>query len=81
MVQIPQRFTVLSIVGNYVPPLQQKRSTDGNQEARENQYSGTHPNSPSFTTSFLQPGKQIADAQRGLNVENIQEMPPIQFWF
>jgi len=53
--------SVLSIVGNYVrTALQQKRSTDGNQEAQAvvNQYSGTYPNPKAFTTSFSNQEKQ-----------------------
>ena len=76
--------SVLSIVGNYVRgALQQKRSTDGNEEAQAvvNQYSGTYPN-PQAVHTLFSPNQEDAIAQdaaqqTGLNVGTIQEMLPI----
>ena len=76
--------SVLSIVGNYVRgALQQKRSTNGIEEAQAvvNQYSGAYPNPQAVHTLFSpNQEQQIAQdaAQRtGLNVGTIQEMLPI----
>jgi len=58
MVQIPQRFNQSCQLWHYVrTALQQKRSTDGNQEAQAvvNQYSGTYPNPQAVHNLFSQP--------------------------
>ena len=76
--------SVLSIVGNYArSALQQKRATDGEQEAQAvvNQYSGTYPN-PQAVHSLFSPNQeeqiaQDAAQQTGLNMGMIQEMLPI----
>lgn len=76
--------SALSIVGNYVRgALQQKRSTDGNEEALAvvNQYSGTYPN-PQAVNRLFSPNQaeqiaQIVAQQTGLNVGTIQQMLPI----
>jgi len=69
-------------VGNYVrAALQQKRSTNGYEEAQAvvNQYSGTYPN-PAHTLFSPHQEQQLAQdaAQRtGLNAGTIQAMLPI----
>ena len=76
--------SALSIVGNYVrSALQQKRATDGNEEAQAvvNQYSGTYPN-PEAVHRLFSPNQQQQVAQdtaqrTGLNMNTIQEMLPI----
>lgn len=76
--------SVLSIVGNYVrSALQQKRATDGDEEAQAvvNQYSGTYPN-PQAVHSLFSPNQEEHVAQEaaqrtGLNVDTIQQMLPI----
>ena len=76
--------SALSIVGNYVrSALQQKRATDGNEEAQAvvNQYSGTYPN-PQAVHTLFSPNQQEQVAQdaaqrTGLNVNTIQQMLPI----
>lgn len=76
--------SALSIVGNYVrSSLQQKRATDGNEEAQAvvNQYSGTYPN-PQAVHSLFSPHQQEQVAQKvaqmtGLNLGTIQQMLPI----
>lgn len=76
--------SVLSIVGNYVrSALQQKRATDGNEEAQAvvNQYSGTYPN-PQAVDRLFSPNQvaqiaQVAAQRTGLNAGTIQQMLPI----
>jgi hypothetical protein len=76
--------SVLSVVGNYVrAALQQKRSTDGYEEAQAvvNQYSGTYPNPQAIHTLFSpnqeQQLAQDAAQRTGLNAGTIQAMLPI----
>lgn len=76
--------SVLSIVGNYVRgALQQKRSTDGYEQAQAvvNQYRGSYPN-PQAVNSLFSPNQvqqiaHIAAQRTGLNVGTIQQMLPI----
>lgn len=76
--------SVMSIAGNYVrSALQQKRSTDGNEQAQAfvEQYSGTYPNPQAVHTLFSpnqqQQLAQTAAQQTGLNIDTIQQMLPI----
>jgi hypothetical protein len=76
--------SAMSIVGNYVrSALQQKRDTDGYDQAQElvNQYSGSYPNPQAvhslFSTNQIE-GVVEAVAQRtGLNPGLVQQMLPI----
>lgn len=76
--------SVLSVVGSYVRgALQQKRSTNGTEEAQAivNQYSGTYPN-PQAVHNLFSPNQveqlaQVAAQRTGLNADTIQQMLPI----
>ena len=76
--------SVLSIVGNYVrSSLQQKRSTDGYEQAQAivNQYGGSYPN-PQAVQSLFSPNQQSQLIQTvaqmtGMNMGTIQQMLPI----
>lgn len=76
--------SVLSIVGNYVrSALQQKRTTDGNEEAEAivARNSGIYPNPQAVHALFSRnQEEQVAEAaaqRTGLNVGTIQQMLPI----
>lgn len=76
--------SVLSVVGNYVrSALQQKRATDGNEEAEAivARNSGTYPNPQAVHALFSRNQEEqiaaVAAQRTGLNVGTIQQMLPI----